>query len=82
MEDKKARKVIEDFFRARQTDPKDITKNNWKQALIPEGALVVENKNGTAPGLIVREDNKHIILLPNLRLRLQLYPTLRLKMTC
>ncbi len=64
VEDKKARKVIEDFFRARQTDPKDITKNNWKQALIPEGALVVENKNGTAPGLIVREDNKHIILLP------------------
>ena len=26
-----------------------ITSNNYKQALIPEGALVLDNHNGTAP---------------------------------
>ena len=29
---------------------KEITPNNWKQALVPEGAIVVDNHNGTAPG--------------------------------
>ncbi len=42
-----------------------ITGNNWKQALIPEGAAVVDNHNGTAPGLILEgEDGKTAILLP------------------
>ena len=44
---------------------KKIPENNWKQALIIEGAKVIDNQNGTAPGLIVTtEDNKKIILLP------------------
>ncbi len=43
----------------------NITENNWKQADIIEGAIVVDNDNGTAPGIIVEtEDNKRIILLP------------------
>lgn len=41
-----------------------ITKNNWKQALIPSGAMVVDNDNGTAPGLILEEGDKVLILLP------------------
>ena len=42
-----------------------MTKNNLKQALIPEGATVFDNVNGTAPGLAVeREDGKAVILLP------------------
>ena len=28
-----------------------ITDNNWKQALLPEGAVAVDNENGTAPGI-------------------------------
>lgn len=43
---------------------KDIPDNNWKQALAPEGAIVVANGNGTAPGLIIPKDGKHVILMP------------------
>lgn len=39
--------------------------NNWRQAMIIEGAEIVENHNGTAPGMIIPvEGNKHIILMP------------------
>lgn len=41
-----------------------ITENNKKQAMIPEGAIVLENYCGTAPGIIIEENNKRIILLP------------------
>ena len=41
-----------------------ITGNNKKQAMIPEGAIVLENYCGTAPGIIIEENNKRIILLP------------------
>ena len=41
-----------------------IPDNNWKQALIPEGAKVLDNKNGTAPGVIMEENGKIVILLP------------------
>lgn len=48
---------------------KEITDNNWKQALVPEGAIVVDNDNGTAPGFIIQtgaaaDNPKTIILLP------------------
>lgn len=43
---------------------RQITENNWKQALVPEGAVVIDNHNGTAPGLILEEDGKRAILLP------------------
>nr|WP_294524539.1 competence/damage-inducible protein A [uncultured Blautia sp.] len=41
-----------------------ITSNNYKQALVPEGALVLDNHNGTAPGLILEKDGKIAVLLP------------------
>lgn len=43
-----------------------FTENNLKQAMIPEGATVLPNPNGTAPGVIIHCENnsKHIILLP------------------
>ena len=43
-----------------------VTENNWKQAMIPEGAVVIDNDNGTAPGIIIedKEINKTAILLP------------------
>ncbi len=41
-----------------------VTENNWKQAMVPEGAKVVDNHNGTAPGLIIEENGKTAILLP------------------
>ena len=32
--------------------------------MVPKGAIVVENENGTAPGVIMEADGKKIILLP------------------
>lgn len=43
---------------------KKIPENNWKQAMVPSGALVLDNDNGTAPGLILEQDGKSAILLP------------------
>lgn len=43
---------------------KKITSNNWKQAMIPQGAIVIDNENGTAPGVIMEEQGKIVILLP------------------
>ncbi len=63
VEDTNSRNRIEEYFKGR--DRKDITENNWKQALIIEGCQVVDNNNGTAPGLIVKtEEGKIIILMP------------------
>lgn len=61
VEDAASRKCIEDFFVSRNSVP---TENNWKQALIPRGGIVLPNPNGTAPGVIIQEENTHIVLLP------------------
>lgn len=37
---------------------------NKKQGYIPEGSVVLENDNGTAPGIMIEKDGKVIILLP------------------
>jgi nicotinamide-nucleotide amidase len=41
-----------------------MTPNNERQALIPTGATVLPNPNGTAPGIKMNQDGKLIILLP------------------
>jgi nicotinamide-nucleotide amidase len=43
---------------------KIITQNNYKQALLPEGASAIENKKGTAPGVLLNYDGKIIVMLP------------------
>lgn len=62
VEDAHTRERIQSYFDTRGT--KEIPENNWKQALIPQGAVVVDNENGTAPGLILEENGKTAILLP------------------
>jgi nicotinamide-nucleotide amidase len=37
---------------------------NRRQAMVPEGASVLENRNGTAPGLFLEHGGKIIVLLP------------------
>ena len=54
-------KAIEKRFKARGID---MPKNNARQALILTGSDVLENKNGTAPGLWIGADRNHVILLP------------------
>lgn len=43
-----------------------VTLNNKKQAMIPKGAIILENFCGTAPGIIIEDtnNNKRIILMP------------------
>lgn len=41
-----------------------MTPNNERQALIPQGARVLPNPNGTAPGIKIDQDGKLIVLLP------------------
>lgn len=43
---------------------KAITENNWKQAMVPKDCEILDNHNGTAPGLILRKEGKTAILLP------------------
>ena len=54
-------KILERLTRAGRNI---ITENNKKQAMIPEGAIVLENYCGTAPGIIIEENNKRIVLMP------------------
>ena len=61
-EDAHTRERIQAYFDARGA--KEIAENNWKQAMVPEGALVLDNENGTAPGLILEKDGKTAVLLP------------------
>lgn len=41
-----------------------MSEGNRKQALFPEGAIILPNLNGTAPGCIIEEDNKILIMMP------------------
>lgn len=61
IEDERARKEIETFMAKRS---RAITENNWKQALVPEGSMVLYNPNGTAPGIIMEDGPSSVILLP------------------
>src|SRR5471032_2733979 len=48
-------------FAVRKIAMNDLQK---AQAMVPEGGVVLENKFGTAPGLIVRNDKTVAVLLP------------------
>ena len=61
-EDSHTRERIQEFFK--RSNYKKIPDNNWKQALVPHGAKVLDNSNGTAPGLILEKEGKTAILLP------------------
>ncbi|MBR3836361.1 MAG: competence/damage-inducible protein A [Clostridia bacterium] len=42
----------------------DMPESNKKQAMLPADCVVFINNNGTAPGLGMEKDGKHILLLP------------------
>lgn len=56
-----SRKAIQDYFERRGIE---LTDNNWKQAMLPEGCIVMENHNGTAPGVILETERSKFVLLP------------------
>ncbi|MBQ7380825.1 MAG: competence/damage-inducible protein A [Clostridia bacterium] len=56
---------IERYFKNRYGDIGRMTDNNRKQALVPDGATVLKNPNGTAPGIAIEgEGGKTVIMLP------------------
>lgn len=61
VEDPGSRAHIQAYFASRNAEP---TENNWKQALMPRGGIVLPNPNGTAPGVIIAEGATHVVLLP------------------
>ena len=62
VEDTHTKKLLEQYFK--NSIYKEIPESNWKQAMVPEGCRVLDNHNGTAPGLILEKDGKTAILLP------------------
>ena len=52
---------ITEFFEKRGAVP---TENNWKQAMMPVDAIVLENHNGTAPGAVIETESSRVVLLP------------------
>lgn len=57
----KSREAIRTYFRKKGME---IAENNWKQAMVPEDCIVVDNPNGTAPGIIMEDQGRHLILMP------------------
>ena len=57
----RSKAAIQEYFSARGLE---ITDNNWKQAMVPEGSIVLDNPNGTAPGMIIEKDGKYVVLMP------------------
>jgi nicotinamide-nucleotide amidase len=52
---------IRNYFKNRQIE---MPANNLKQALVPEGAIILENSLGTASGILLEKNQKYYILLP------------------
>jgi nicotinamide-nucleotide amidase len=54
-------KRIEEHFRKVN---REMVESNKKQAFLPDNSQIIENSNGTAPGCIIEENGKTIIMLP------------------
>lgn len=52
---------IEDYFKRMG---KGINEGNKKQAYFPEGSIILPNAHGTAPGCIIDEGGKILVMLP------------------
>lgn len=61
--DSHTKERISEYFK--RVSITSIPESIWKQADVIEGGIVINNSNGTAPGLIVEtQDGKRVILLP------------------
>ncbi len=58
---KESEERIRKFFKNKN---RDMAEGNLKQAMFPKGATVLINKNGTAPGCVVKSNDRTIVLLP------------------
>ena len=60
-EDDRITEHIRARFAARSLQMPEI---NRRQAMVPAGARIIENANGTAPGLWIEDGNRVVVLLP------------------
>lgn len=60
-QDSKSLETIKSYFKNKSIP---MAKSNEKQAMMPQGAIILENENGTAPGCIMEKNGKIIIILP------------------
>lgn len=58
--DYKSMESIENYYPKKSNLPS----GSEKQAFFPEGSRVVPNLKGTAPGAIIRKNNKYLVILP------------------
>jgi nicotinamide-nucleotide amidase len=54
---------LRERFKARGFAP-PMPESNRRQAMVPAGAVVLENSSGSAPGLWIDHDGKTVVLLP------------------
>lgn len=59
--DDEALSYIEAYF---ERSKRQMTENNKKQALVFKGSTVLNNRTGMAPGMAVKKDGRHYVLLP------------------
>lgn len=59
--DEKSARCIRDFF---EKTGKVMVESNLRQAYFPENSMILDNEEGTAPGCIIQQNGKVIILLP------------------
>ena len=59
--DAESSRVIEEFFKQLK---RDMVPSNLKQAYFPQGAKILNNDKGTAPGCIVETEKNMIVMLP------------------
>lgn len=60
--DEKSLENIKSYFINKKNTAMPVS--NEKQALLPKGSTILENKNGTAPGCIMEKNGKFIVVLP------------------
>lgn len=68
---------LQDRFSAMGYD--SLPQRNLVQAKVPEGAIVIDNKEGTAPGLIIEDAGRAVILLPGVPREMKLIFDLKVK---
>ncbi len=59
--DEESLSLIENFFKKLG---REMSENNKKQAMMPEGCTIFPNPNGTAPGCAIEKDGKIAFMLP------------------
>ena len=61
--DERSADRIKEWFYSKRPNGK-MTENNLRQAMLPEGCIVLDNNAGTAPGCIIEDGEKIAIMLP------------------